>query len=400
MARQRRPQPPDFPDTSGPAGPSSDAPEPGTPVASPRVQRLRWAAAIAVVLIAHGLALFGLVRVPGPVPPEYPSHEPVEALLLPPPSPPEPPTQPLQPPPSTARQGEPAPARPSPPPPAPAAPADSPSVATVPEPPPAPAATAADAAAGNEAGLVAQGQASGNGAEGNGTEGNGTEGNATGATDGAGNNVPYAAPPSVTLHYASFVNGVQNPDGRIHWEQEDGRYRLSVETRVLWFRFAFRSEGALGAGGLLPDRYVEERRKRTSTTRFDRPAGKLIFESRGGEAALPPGAQDRFSVFLQLVGMVRANPSRYATPGVTETFQVADTDELEPMQVRYVGEEEVQTSAGPVRARHFVRLPRRAEDRRRVEIWLAEAVGWMPVKLQQTEPDGTRIELVLRDTAQ
>lgn len=385
MARQRRPQPPDFPDSTGPAGPSDDAPEPGTPAASPRVQRLRWAAAIAVVLIAHGLALFGLVRVPGPVPPEYPSHEPVEALLLPTPSPPEPPPQPLQPPSSTARQGEPPPARPSPPPPAPAAPADAPSVATVPEPPPAPAASPADAAAGKEAGLVAQGQASGNGTE---------------AIGGAGNNVPYAAPPSVTLHYASFVNGVQNPDGRIHWQQEDGRYRLSVETRVLWFRFAFRSEGALGAGGLLPERYVEERRKRTSVTRFDRPAGKLVFESRGGEAALPPGAQDRFSVFLQLVGMVRANPSRYATPGVIETFQVADTDELEPMQVRYVGEEEVQTSAGPVRARHFVRMPRRAEDRRRVEIWLAEAVGWMPVKLQQTEPDGTRIELVLRDTAQ
>ncbi|WP_255581653.1 DUF3108 domain-containing protein [Cupriavidus sp. AU9028] len=378
MATQPRRQPPAPPDDTGPAGPP---PPPGA-----RAQRLRWAAALAVVLIAHALALFGLVRVPGPAVPEHPLHEPVEAILLPPPPPPPPPPAA----PSVDRQPGPAAAPPSARPTRPSPDASPSPRPTQGDPAPADAVTSTPPPDAAPPTAASPGPATANG-----------PGAASPAPSASGNGDPaYAAPPSVTLHYASFVNGVQNPDGRIHWQQEGGQYRLFVETRVLWFRFAFRSEGEIGPTGLLPQRYVEERRKRSAAVRFDRQAGKLVFETRGGEVPLPPAAQDRFSVFLQLVGMVRANPAGYAEPGVTETFQVADTDELEPMQVRYVGEEEVQTAAGAVRARHFVRLPRHADDRRRVEVWLAPEVGWMPVRLQQTEPDGTRIELVLRGTAQ
>ncbi len=205
------------------------------------------------------------------------------------------------------------------------------------------------------------------------------------------------APPSATMHYASFVNGVQNPDGLIRWEQDGKRYRLSVETRVLWFRFAFQSSGAMTDTGLMPERYEENRRGKSEAARFDQAAGSVAF-ARGTQAQLPPGAQDRFSVFLQLVGRVRGNPQRYAAPGVTETFQVADTRDMQPMQVQYVGEEEIDTGRGLIRAKHFVRLQRHAGDRRRVEIWLAQALGWMPVRLRQTEPDGTQIDLVYRST--
>ncbi|CAJ91298.1 conserved hypothetical protein [Cupriavidus necator H16] len=202
-------------------------------------------------------------------------------------------------------------------------------------------------------------------------------------------------PPSATMHYASFVNGVQNPDGLIRWEQDGSRYRLAVETRVLWFRFAFQSGGAMAVQGLLPERYEERRRNKTETSRFDAAAGTAVFAS-GTQAPFPPGAQDRFSVFLQLVGLVRGNPQRYATPGVTEAFLVADTRDVEPMQVQYVGEDEIDTGNGVIRAKHFVRLQRRANDRRRVELWLAQSLGWMPVRLRQTEPDGTQIDLVYR----
>jgi hypothetical protein len=29
-------------------------------------------------------------------------------------------------------------------------------------------------------------------------------------------------------------------------------------------------------------------------------------------------------------------------------------------------------------------------------VWLAQSLGWMPVRLRQTEPDGTQIDLVYR----
>ncbi|WP_149136942.1 DUF3108 domain-containing protein [Cupriavidus campinensis] len=201
------------------------------------------------------------------------------------------------------------------------------------------------------------------------------------------------------MHYSSYVNGVQNPDGLIRWEQDGGRYRLVVETRVLWFRFVFQSAGEMGPGGLTPLRYEEARRSKKEVARFDPAAGLIVFETRGGQAPMPQNFQDRFSVFLQLVGWVAADPQRYAAPGVTDTFNVADTREVEPMQVQYVGEETIEIGVhGMVTTKHFVRLPRHPGDKRRVEVWLAPALKWLPARLRQTEPDGTQIDLVYRST--
>jgi hypothetical protein len=332
---------------------------------------------IALVLLIHLLAVVGLVRMPGPLIPVDVSNTPtLEAVLLPPPAPPAPPKpRPIARPPRP--QPRPVPPAPEPEPEEAAAPAPAPPLATSPQ--------------------GAAEMASGTGGEGSAAKpapaapAAAPSGGPRGGVDG----LRYNAPPSATMHYASFVNGVQNPDGLIRWEQDGGHYRLAVETRVLWFRFAFQSSGAMAEQGLLPERYEERRRNKSEASRIDTAAAAVFFAS-GAQAPFPPGAQDRFSVFLQLVGLVRGNPQRYAAPGVTETFQVADTRDVEPMQVQYVGEDEIDTGQGVIRAKHFVRLPRRANDRRRVEVWLAQSLGWMPVRLRQTEPDGTQIDLVYR----
>lgn len=328
---------------------------------------------IVLVAIAHALLLFGLGRMPIPAMPDLREMPVLEAVLLPPPSPPAPPPPP---------RAVPKPAPQSRPP----VPAPEPAAE-----PPAPALATADSGA-----TTANAGAGGTGA-------------ATASTPAAEPSPPppapaappaprYAPPPSVTLHYASFVNGVQNPEGIIRWEQDGRRYRLAVETRVLWFRFAFQSSGDLGERGLSPTRYEEARRSKVEVARFDHAANTVVFETRGGQVPMPAAFQDRFSIFLQLVGWVRGDPQRYASPGVVESFNVADTREVEPMQIQYVGEEQVDAGGDVVRARHFVRLPRHPGDKRRVEIWLAPSLDGMPVRLRQTEPDGTQIDLVYRSS--
>jgi len=342
--------------------------------ADPRIwRRRRWIIVIALVLLIHVLAVVGFVRMPGPLIPLDVTHTPsLEAVLLPPPKPPKPPAPPV-----VRPHPQPRP-RPAPPQPEPQ---------ETPEPPAPPLATSPGGTTEAVTGPGGEGTAAAPAAP--------ASAPVTGAPAAGAEGTRYVAPPSATMHYASFVNGVQNPDGLIRWEQDGKRYRLSVETRVLWFRFAFQSSGAMAEQGLVPERYEERRRSKSEASRFDQAAGTVGFAS-GNQAPLTPGAQDRFSVFLQLVGLVRGNPQRYATPGVTETFNVADTRDLEPMQVQYVGEDQVDTGSGLVRAKHFVRLQRRANDRRRVEVWLAQSLGWMPVRLRQTEPDGTQIDLVYR----
>ncbi|WP_233473990.1 DUF3108 domain-containing protein [Cupriavidus pauculus] len=342
-------------------------------------RRRRWLAVIALVAILHVLVLFGLVRMPLPRLPDTSQMPAIEAILLPPP----PPAAPARPPARPVVRPSPRPAAPqTPPAPAPA------------EPTPEPAAPALATTSNADATVNA-------GAGGAGAAANGASAAAAppAASSPAAPPAPsYAAPESVTMRYASFVNGVQNPDGIIRWEQDGKHYRLAVETRVLWFRFAFQSTGDLDARGLSPTRYEEARRSKVEVARFDHAANTVVFETRGGQAPMPPNFQDRFSVFLQLVGWARGDPQRYARPGVTDTFNVADTREVEAMQVQYVGEEDIDIGTGVVRTKHFMRLPRHANDRRRVEIWLAPTLNWMPARLRQTEPDGTQIDLVYRSS--
>lgn len=324
-------------------------------------------AVIALVAVAHVLLLFGLMRVPVPTLPATRDAPTVEAVLLPPPRPPAPPPRA-------------APPRPRP------AQAPTPSPETTQE-PSAPALATAD-----------NGDATANvGAGGTGTGNVAAPPAAPSASPGPP--APrYSPPGSVTMRYASFVNGVQNPDGIIRWEQDGKHYRLSVETRVLWFRFVFQSSGDMSERGLAPTRYEEARRSKVEVSRFDHAANTVVFETRGGQVPMPTAFQDRFSIFLQLVGWARGDPQRYVTPGATESFNVADTREVEPMQIQYVGDEDIDIGTDVVRTRHFVRLPRHPNDKRRVEIWLAPSLNWMPARLRQTEPDGTQIDLVYRSS--
>jgi hypothetical protein len=217
----------------------------------------------------------------------------------------------------------------------------------------------------------------------------------------------FAAPPSATLHYATYVNGVRNENGVIRWTTDGRAYALAVEIPLPLFfgSLSFRSTGAVDDYGLAPQQYEEKRgRRQPDVTTFHRtadpvpasgvPGGPTITFTRTPTVVpLPDGVQDRFSVFLQLTGLARGNPSRLTSPGVTLDLPIADTDSVEVARVQRVGEDMIDTPDGPIRAQHFVRLPRREGDARRVEIWLAAERGWLPVRLRQTEPGGMQFEL-------
>lgn len=215
----------------------------------------------------------------------------------------------------------------------------------------------------------------------------------------------FDLPPSATLQYDTFVNGIRNQNGALRWETNGSRYTLSVETRVPFLgRFAFESEGHVDAYGLAPDRYTEIRGRRDpATATFSREGAPtatptVTFSRSGRSAPLQAGTQDRFSVFVQMAGLLRGAAERYATPGDTLPFTVADTRDAEPMRIQFVGEESVEIAGGRrIQARHFIRLPRHADDQRVVEVWLAAELSWLPARLRQTEPNGTQFELRWRN---
>lgn len=261
-------------------------------------------------------------------------------------------------------------------------------------PPAAPAQSATnatpDATASASAPNVASGAAAGNTTSANGHT------TAT-AKPPASHGVKFSVPPSGDLQYDTFYNGVQNAPGTIHWSFDGQHYDMSLSVGVPFVgRFGWESRGHVDAFGLAPEQYIERRSHRpANVTVFNRADKQIAFTRTGATLALPDGAQDRLGVIMQLVSLVRGNPEAYRA-GVTREFYVADNDSGETWPVMTMGDEIVQTSRGFVNARHFMRMPRHAGDKRRIDVWLAPSLGWLPVRLIQTESGGTQMELVWR----
>ena len=209
--------------------------------------------------------------------------------------------------------------------------------------------------------------------------------------------VKFSVPPSGELQYDTFYNGVRNQPGTIHWSSSAQSYEMIVSVPLPFVgTFVYSSHGRIDAFGLAPDQYVEKRGRRPEDIAiFNRTDKKIAFTRTPTTLALPDGAQDRFSMVMQLASLVRGEPAAYK-PGVTRQFFVVDNDSGENWPVETIGDETIRTAEGFLDTRHFKRLPRHDGDLRRIDVWLAPSLGWLPARIVQTEPNGTQFELVWR----
>jgi hypothetical protein len=209
--------------------------------------------------------------------------------------------------------------------------------------------------------------------------------------------VKFSVPPSGELQYDTFYNGVRNQPGTIHWTSSAQSYEMVVSVPLPFVgTFVYSSHGRIDAFGLAPEQYVEKRGHRVEDVSiFNRADRKIAFTRTPTTLPLPDGAQDRFSMIMQLASLVRGDPDAYK-PGVTRQFFVVDSDSGENWPVETIGDETIRTAQGYLQTRHFKRLPRREGDQRRIDVWLAPSLGWLPARLVQTEPNGAQFELVWR----
>jgi Protein of unknown function (DUF3108) len=103
--------------------------------------------------------------------------------------------------------------------------------------------------------------------------------------------------------------------------------------------------------------------------------------------ATQAGALDRHILIIALGLDLAANKTSLSYP-------VANKGAITPWNFRDAGKETIVTAEGAISATKVERLRENAE--RKTTTWLAPSFGYLPVKIEQIEPDGETITMVLR----
>ncbi|MBX3609513.1 MAG: DUF3108 domain-containing protein [Hydrogenophaga sp.] len=195
-------------------------------------------------------------------------------------------------------------------------------------------------------------------------------------------------PPSVVLDYdvQGRISGFNfRADGQLDWRLDANGYlaRLSLSMPLLGKREQT-SEGLIGPDGLQPERFVDRRRSKQRQVQFERADHRIRFGNDAAVTDLLPGAQDRLSLFMQLAGLMRAQPRK---SGEHVEFQVAGFGDAEVWRFDIGAQQRLDLPAGQLGAVHIARAPRKPNDSR-VELWLSPELDHLPVRLRVTQPEG------------
>ncbi|HMN83662.1 MAG TPA: DUF3108 domain-containing protein [Burkholderiaceae bacterium] len=153
------------------------------------------------------------------------------------------------------------------------------------------------------------------------------------------------------------------------------------------------STGRIGAGGVQPERYVEQRGKRAPrTVEVDRAHCEVVFGD-SSRRPLVEGAQDRLSSLLQLGLLARGSPTSFVAGRQIELPELTNSS-VQIARYRSEGAQQLDTESGPLRALHLVRLKQGGEEPT-IEIWLGYDHAMLPVRIRVTEYNGRVFDQLL-----
>lgn len=202
-----------------------------------------------------------------------------------------------------------------------------------------------------------------------------------------------AIPGSVRLRYSITGEVKRLPysaRAELLWQHDGNAYdaRYEVGAFLMGSRTQT-SSGRITPEGLAPTRFADRSRSEVAA-HFERDKGRVVFSANTPDAPLLAGAQDQLSVLLQLSAMLAGDPARYP-PGTTLTIQTIGPREADAWLFTVGAEETLSLPAGETRAVKLTRNPRHDYDRR-MELWLAPAMGYLPVRVRLTQPNGDVVD--------
>ena len=211
---------------------------------------------------------------------------------------------------------------------------------------------------------------------------------------------PARLPPPTRL--AFDVSGqakkfAYNARAELLWQHDGSRYEARQEiSAFLVGTRTQRSVGAITAQGLMPEKFSDKSRSEQAA-HFDYAQGRVTFSANTPQAPASPGVQDRLSVFIQLGALLAADPGRFV-PGTQITLTTVSARSADRWTFTIEGPETLDLPSGATPALKLQRLPRKDYDQK-AELWVAPALGYLPVRIKLTQANGDFADLLLRSSS-
>ena len=179
----------------------------------------------------------------------------------------------------------------------------------------------------------------------------------------------------------------------------DGNYKYKSVTEVAGFISWFRddrvmesSHGRLDTSGVVPDRYRFARTggkgDKQVTVRFDWNSEQVenTVDGQSWAMAVPHGTLDKLVVQLAMMRNLQVDIQN-------QHFKVADGGKLKDFRIHIRGREALDVPAGHFETIKVEKTPEYGS--RKTFLWLAPALGYLPVRIMRIENDGAEYYSVL-----
>jgi hypothetical protein len=205
----------------------------------------------------------------------------------------------------------------------------------------------------------------------------------------------WPAPSLLQFELSGTSKGVRyTASASISWKHQDDNYQLRHEIQAFVFgKLSQTSVGQMGARGLLPTRFGDQRRQEQAA-HFDRTKGLLIYSANTPSQAIEEGGQDRVSLFVQLAAAMAGTPALRAE-GQQLNFQVVSAKQAEVWTFAVLGTEKIKLPLGDLDSLKLHRVPRNEYDQK-IDIWLSPAYGYLPARIRIIQANGDVIEETLK----
>ncbi|MBI3285177.1 MAG: DUF3108 domain-containing protein [Burkholderiales bacterium] len=218
---------------------------------------------------------------------------------------------------------------------------------------------------------------------------------------GAARSADFNLPPSAELQYSIRARQSSLPlsgSALVKWQlSADQKYSIVTETRAMLVGKILdaSSQGGIDEHGLAPDKFIEKRFGKPATiTSFERNSKTIRFTASAVTYPIKGGEQDRSSATWQLIAQIRAATDQLKAGSEWKMF-VAGRRDAEPWTFKASARETLRTPLGELATIHIVKAPPPDSQDQQLELWLAPALEWYPVRLRFSDADGDFVDQVL-----